>query len=283
MKEKTKILFAPKKNFMNQRKLNIGIALTSFVGLCFLAVTLFTVNHVSKNQELTQMKLYEWQNNSVVFKGYLNTFGYKILLKNQSEQILAQQQDGGKECTIDSDCNSISNRENKCSKTTINNTTGVCKCANRYIKSDCSYKQSSQLIAFILSILLGEFGVDRFYLEYTTIGIIKLLIPLLFCCAGCCVGIFFGCGAGLCACCCSDDDSDDFFRDTTFEKFATQFRQDQNREKGVAIGTSIGLCCFVLLLVIGVLTGAIWWLVDWILIVSNSIPDGNGIPMYRDI
>lgn len=58
-----------------------------------------------------------------------------------------------------------------------------CKCDECYINYDgnhCSYKKKSQLITFLLSFLIGEFGADWFYLArgnagYIIAGVFKLL------------------------------------------------------------------------------------------------------------
>ena len=60
---------------------------------------------------------------------------------------------------------------------------GVCKCDQGWIDKDgqaCSYEQKSKLAAFLLSILLGTFGADWFYLArgdggYIAAGVFKLL------------------------------------------------------------------------------------------------------------
>ena len=63
-------------------------------------------------------------------------------------------------------------------------TNGVCQCRSGYITwkdgAACSYKQYSQLGAFLLSFFLGGLGVDWFVLAkgsggYITAGVFKLL------------------------------------------------------------------------------------------------------------
>ena len=67
-----------------------------------------------------------------------------------------------------------------------NQTEMNCQCNNEYItvKSACDYMQKSQLAAFLLSLFLGMFGADWFYLarqdgNYIVIGIFKLLFTFL--------------------------------------------------------------------------------------------------------
>jgi len=89
------------------------------------------------------------------------------------------------------------------------------------------------------------FGVERFYLEYDELGLFKLLLTITLCIIPCC--------PIYCVCCLEDD------------KMST-------------------LYSMVLISIICVFIGMwIWWFVDWILIVSGSLPDGNGVGLYNDM
>ena len=39
--------------------------------------------------------------------------------------------------------------------------------------------QKSKIVAGLLGVLVGEFGIHRFYLGYTTIGIIQIVVTIL--------------------------------------------------------------------------------------------------------
>ena len=65
-----------------------------------------------------------------------------------------------------------------------NKTVETCKCDDGYVTVDdaipCDYKQKKFLVALIISIFLGAFGVDWFYLSagsgvYIFAGVMKLL------------------------------------------------------------------------------------------------------------
>ena len=48
----------------------------------------------------------------------------------------------------------------------VNQSRNQCQCEEAYtsLKSPCDYRQKSQLVAFLLSLFLGPFGADWFYL-----------------------------------------------------------------------------------------------------------------------
>jgi len=55
-----------------------------------------------------------------------------------------------------------------------------CHCFAQYGGFACETKQKSQLVAFLLALLLGWLGAGRFYLGYIALGIFKLLYHCVF-------------------------------------------------------------------------------------------------------
>jgi hypothetical protein len=115
-----------------------------------------------------------------------------------------------------------------------------CQCEKGWItwysRQQCSYKQSSKIMAFILSFILGSAGIDWFVLSrkdslYILCGILKLLIS-----AGCCI----------------------------WSPLAARSKSKNATTAASCLSVSLTFIAFV------------WWLVDWIRILFNSFPDGNG-------
>ena len=100
----------------------------------------------------------------------------------------------------------------------------------------------SKLVAFLISLLLGGFGIDWFYLSlgnviYIIVGIIKLLLIS---------------SSGLCCCVVSYD----------FCKIREKFDKFMGPLRCV-----FGMALFV------------WWVVDWVRIFLDSFEDGLGRPL----
>lgn len=55
-----------------------------------------------------------------------------------------------------------------------------CRCFAQFGGPECEQKQKSQLVAFLLALLLGGLGAGRFYLGYIALGIFKLLYHCVF-------------------------------------------------------------------------------------------------------
>ncbi len=117
---------------------------------------------------------------------------------------------------------------------------GDCICEKGWItwynSGQCSYKQSSKMMAFILSFLVGSAGVDWFVLSrrdslYILCGILKLLIS-----AGCCI----------------------------WSPLAARSKSKNATTAASCLSVSLTLIAFI------------WWLIDWIRILFNNFPDGNG-------
>jgi hypothetical protein len=66
------------------------------------------------------------------------------------------------------------------------------KCGVRLVKSAASGGAKSKLAAGLLGIFLGGFGVHRFYLGYTGIGVAQILVTLITCGAGALWGFIEG-------------------------------------------------------------------------------------------
>ena len=142
-------------------------------------------------------------------------------------------------CVDDTSCNG----HGKC----INNT--VCQCDPGWItiqdvngvdQGACSYKQLKKKTAFLISLFLGYFGGDWFYLAqastlYIIVGIVKLAVDIL------------GCVLSLAA------------------KYRTS--ASGNESLSFTMSTTI---TFINLLSLA------WWIVDWARILSDKFPDGRG-------
>lgn len=139
---------------------------------------------------------------------------------------------GGKVCEVKSDCGNHA----RCHFEDRNDTQGICECDDGWTNEDCDHKEKSKLAAFLLSLFLGKFGVDRFFLGYVAIGVIKCIIGVLGCCGGCVV------------------------------------RANEDADSKAAGGVGLFGCAIF-----------IWWLIDWILILTNNLPDGYGYPLYQDM
>lgn len=137
------------------------------------------------------------------------------------------------QCHLDAECGN-----GKC----INST--ICECSRGWITNEkdigttapCNYEQRSKKTAFFLSLFLGEFGADWFYLSrsnltYILIGVLKLLL-------GCLSGIAW-----------------------SLARFGTSSESNKMKIRNIN-------GCITLL----VLT---WWIVDWARILGNRFPDGN--------
>jgi len=134
-----------------------------------------------------------------------------------------------------------------CSNVTYSNGVSLleCNCFANRAHDDCSYPRKSKLLSFIFSFLFGYFGVDRFYLGYNEIGLFKLLFTIMICAIPC---------LPLYCVCCMDEEATN------------------------------ALYSFVIVAIICFFIGMwIWWFVDWILIVSDSLPDANGVSLDNDM
>jgi hypothetical protein len=120
---------------------------------------------------------------------------------------------------------------------------GDCKCEKGWItwynSRPCSYKQSSKMMTFILSFVVGSAGVDWFVLSrrdslYILCGILKFLIS-----AGCCI----------------------------WSPLAARSKSKTATTAASCLSVSLTLIAFI------------WWLIDWIRILFNHFPDGNGVAL----
>lgn len=60
------------------------------------------------------------------------------------------------------------------------------------METNSSYKSEKKLVAGILGILLGGFGIHKFYLGYTKAGIIQIIVTLVTCGVGSILGLIEG-------------------------------------------------------------------------------------------
>jgi hypothetical protein len=104
----------------------------------------------------------------------------------------------------------------------------------------CNYEQRSKKTAFFLSFIVGAFGVDWFYLSRATlIYIIAGVLKLL---------LAFGC-----------------FGSWPLTYFGPEIQNSESiKTKIRGVSTFFSLLAFA------------WWIVDWVRILVNKFPDGNG-------
>jgi hypothetical protein len=142
-------------------------------------------------------------------------------------------------CFADTDCGG----HGKC----LNHT--VCHCDLGWTSNgnatepntDCNYQQRSKKTAFLLSLFVGTFGVDWFYLSRSNLGyIIGGIFKLLLGC-GC-----FGAGS--------------------LTYFGSEIQNSESiKAKFRGVSTFFTLLAFA------------WWIVDWARILGNKFPDGNAV------
>jgi hypothetical protein len=117
---------------------------------------------------------------------------------------------------------------------------GECECDRGWItwrnSRQCLYKQSSKIIAFVLSFIMGSVGMDWFILSrkdnlYILCGILKLLVS-----ASCCI----------------------------WNPLAARSTNKNAATAASCLSVTLTLISFI------------WWFVDWIRILLNIFPDGNG-------
>ncbi len=126
-------------------------------------------------------------------------------------------------------------------------TNGNCTCTAGFVTNNndyCSYQQKEKLTAFLLSFLVGATGADWFFLArgstvYIIAGVFKLLTGI--------AGIILPC-----AFCCLG--------------FAKSNR-----------GKTCGFICLTLIIVTSTAANSIWWLADWIRILTGTFKDGNNV------
>jgi TM2 domain-containing membrane protein YozV len=123
----------------------------------------------------------------------------------------------------------------------------MCQCYPGYISwyymEPCAYEQRKKLTAFLLSFFVGTFGVDWFYLSRGNAGyIIAGIIKVI---------ISLGCFIGW--------------------PLALMSSKSEKTRRNVAFGNVINA--------IFTAASVIWWLTDWIRILSNVFYDGNGVPL----
>eukprot|EP00005_Dracoamoeba_jomungandri_P004716 CAMPEP_0174258482 /NCGR_PEP_ID=MMETSP0439-20130205/7463_1 /TAXON_ID=0 /ORGANISM="Stereomyxa ramosa, Strain Chinc5" /LENGTH=204 /DNA_ID=CAMNT_0015342001 /DNA_START=165 /DNA_END=779 /DNA_ORIENTATION=- len=163
---------------------------------------------------------------------------------------------GGANCSDDAGCNNHGSCRNS-----------TCFCDDQYAKSDCRYERKSRLTAFILSLVIGNFGADRYYLGYNAMGTAKLILSfagVIICiitiCVLCCCGI---CSTGGYAA--INDDSG----------------KHCCKSASVSLFSALG-CIGGVLAILGIFAAEAWWIADWVLLLMDKTKDYDGYSLYDD-
>ena len=121
---------------------------------------------------------------------------------------------------------------------------GQCECIKGWTTKNedtpCAYQQKSKWTAFLVSFFIGGLGVDWFYVASGSTGYIVAGVFKLLISCGCCGST----------------------------RHTTTRSTDENTIVAVSATSLIG--CGSL----------IWWLVDWIRILTSTFPDGNGVGLH---
>lgn len=117
---------------------------------------------------------------------------------------------------------------------------GNCVCDKGWLtwlnSRQCSYKQTSKIFAFVLSFLFGFVGIDWFFLSRKDTLYILCGILKLLISTGCCI----------------------------WSPLAAKSKSKNATTAASCLSVSLTLIAFI------------WWFVDWIRVLFNSFPDGNG-------
>eukprot|EP01117_Protostelium_nocturnum_P004601 TRINITY_DN1661_c0_g1_i2.p1 TRINITY_DN1661_c0_g1~~TRINITY_DN1661_c0_g1_i2.p1 ORF type:complete len:126 (-),score=18.99 TRINITY_DN1661_c0_g1_i2:185-562(-) len=124
----------------------------------------------------------------------------------------------------------------------MNENSTQCICYDEFAGSDCSHHKKSKIRALLLSLFIGYFGADQFYLGSVEKGVAKLMLFLSICILPCCLGWML-----LCI--------------------------PSNRYGTITIPT-------VVLVLFIILAGFGWWLADWIMIATGEMKDSEGYSLY---
>jgi len=142
-------------------------------------------------------------------------------------------------------------------------TNATCVCQSNYAGYFCEHKLKSRLTAFLLAFFVGAYGVMRFYLGYIGDGIGHILLlvgGLVLCCAGICCGVITGISSG-----------------------AAKGADHGGWAIGVGVSMGLVVICISFLGICSLAAAWVWWLIDWILVVTKDLDDYDGYPLQNDL
>lgn len=156
----------------------------------------------------------------------------------------------------------IPDSTNECSQhgicqLTDHNTT-YCECHNGYLGKTCQHEQKNRTMAFWLSLLLGPFGADRYYLEYYGLAALKMIMGST---------VIIGLIVAICG----------LFRKNKDEISTRRIskRTEMAMDGFGGIALLFGICTGLFF----VLGSAFFWLHDWISILLGELDDVHGYPL----
>ena len=170
----------------------------------------------------------------------------------------------------------------------VNCTDGVCSCSSCFVVTGgaCTIRQCwrlengscvdgrtrSQRTAVLLSAFLSSVGAANFYIGRNDLGAAQLVL-FVFLVFAICAGIAIPCGCRFCMCACDD----------CIVKFCPCWCDEEDLEESSGLLTALCFvyCCGIVtvVIVLSVLSVAIWWIVDLGIFAANQRLDGNGCPL----